>query len=97
MKKTTMALLGLVLIMPSFMKAAEPSFEVYGFAQLDYIQDFNRVDPQWDSTLRPSKIPTTEGTVWKRRPSDLERAPKSFGRQGYTTRKRGIGVHEIRV
>lgn len=60
MKKTTMALLGLSLIMPSFMKAEEPSFEVYGFAQLDYIQDFNRVDPSWESTLRPSKIPTTE-------------------------------------
>lgn len=36
-------------------------FEVYGFAQVDYIQDFNRVDPAWDTTLRPSKIPTTDG------------------------------------
>ncbi|MET0294358.1 MAG: DcaP family trimeric outer membrane transporter [Phenylobacterium sp.] len=38
-----------------------PKFEIYGFAQLDYVQDFNRVDPDWDATLRPSKIPTTEG------------------------------------
>jgi hypothetical protein len=38
------------------------SFDVYGFAQLDYIQDFNRVNPAWDATLRPSRIPTTEGT-----------------------------------
>lgn len=37
------------------------SFEIYGFAQVDYIQDFKRVDPAWDSTLRPSKIPTTSG------------------------------------
>jgi hypothetical protein len=37
------------------------SFEVYGFAQTDYIQDFNRVDPAWEDSLRPSKIPTTEG------------------------------------
>ncbi len=37
------------------------SFEIYGFAQVDYIQDFKRVDPAWDSTLRPSKIPTTAG------------------------------------
>jgi hypothetical protein len=29
---------------------------------LDYIQDFKRVDPAWDATLRPSKIPTTKGT-----------------------------------
>jgi hypothetical protein len=38
-----------------------PSFEIYGFAQADFIQDFNRVDPAWDSSLRPSKIPTTPG------------------------------------
>jgi hypothetical protein len=37
------------------------SFEVYGFAQVDYTQDFNRVDPAWEDALRPSKIPTTEG------------------------------------
>jgi hypothetical protein len=37
------------------------NFEIYGFAQADYIQDFNRVDPAWDATLRPSKIPTTAG------------------------------------
>lgn len=38
-----------------------PSFEVYGFAQLDYVQDFKRVHPDWDATLRPSKIPTVDG------------------------------------
>jgi len=32
-------------------------FEVYGFAQLDYIQDFDRVNPDWEDTLRPSRIP----------------------------------------
>lgn len=36
--------------------------EVYGFAQADYIQDFRRVNPAWDDTLRPSRIPTTPGT-----------------------------------
>ena len=39
----------------------EADFEVYGFAQLDYIQDFNRVNPNWDATLRPSRIPTEDG------------------------------------
>ena len=38
-----------------------PKVEVYGFVQADYIQDFNRVDPAWNDTLRPSKIPTTDG------------------------------------
>jgi hypothetical protein len=31
--------------------------EIYGFAQMDAIQDFNRVDPQWNATLRPTRIP----------------------------------------
>ena len=35
------------------------SFEIYGFAQLDYIQDFGRVHPNWNDTLRPSRIPTS--------------------------------------
>ena len=34
-----------------------PYLDVYGFAQLDAIYDFERVDPDWKSTLRPSKIP----------------------------------------
>jgi hypothetical protein len=38
-----------------------PKFEVYGFGMLDYIQDFNRVDPAWAATLRASKIPTADG------------------------------------
>jgi hypothetical protein len=33
------------------------SFEIYGFAQADYIQDFSgRLDPDWDDAFRPSKI-----------------------------------------
>jgi hypothetical protein len=38
-----------------------PHVEIYGFVQADYIQDFNRVDPAWEDTLRPSKIPTADG------------------------------------
>jgi hypothetical protein len=37
------------------------NFELYGFLQLDAIQDFKRVNPDWDATLRPSRIPTTDG------------------------------------
>ena len=37
------------------------NLELYGFVQLDAIQDFNRVNPNWDATLRPSRIPTEEG------------------------------------
>ena len=42
-------------------KPSDHNLEVYGFVQLDAIQDFDRVNPDWDATLRPSRIPTTEG------------------------------------
>ena len=34
---------------------------VYGHMQLDLIYDFERVDPTWESTLRPSTIPIEDG------------------------------------
>ena len=40
---------------------SKPQIEVYGFVQADYIQDFDRVDPAWTDTLRPSRIPTSPG------------------------------------
>jgi hypothetical protein len=43
-------------------KNNDAQFEVYGFAQMDYVQDFKRVNPAWDDTLRPSRIPTADGT-----------------------------------
>lgn len=36
---------------------------VSGFAMLDAIYDFDRVDPSWKSTLRPSKIPVNCSTA----------------------------------
>ena len=46
-------------------EAAKPpkdhNLELYGFIQLDAIQDFDRVNPDWDATLRPSRIPTVDG------------------------------------
>ncbi len=38
----------------------QKSFEIFGFAQADYIQDFGRVDPDWEDTLRPSRIPVDD-------------------------------------
>jgi outer membrane DcaP-like protein len=42
-------------------RSKDHNLEVYGFAQLDAIQDFKRVNGDWDATLRPSRIPTQEG------------------------------------
>ena len=50
---------------PSPMQPAakdQMSIDFYGHIQLDAIYDFDRVDPTWESTLRPSTIPTVDGT-----------------------------------
>jgi len=39
--------------------AGEARLEINGKVQMDMILDFNRVDPQWHATLRPSTIPVT--------------------------------------
>lgn len=61
----TLAVFAIALVAASITSVAHADdtkkFEVYGFAQLDYIQDFNRVAPDWAATLRPSKIPTVDG------------------------------------
>ena len=36
------------------------SFDVYGFAMVDYTQNFDRADPNWEDALRPSRIATDE-------------------------------------
>lgn len=58
-----------------------PSLEIYGFAQLDYIQDFNRVNPNWDATLRPSKIPTLTDAFGSNGQSVLSVRQSRFGAQ----------------
>lgn len=63
MNAFTRRALGVGLIAMGFtsLAQAEAKLEIYGFTQLDYIQDFNRVDPNWQDTLRPSKIAPTDG------------------------------------
>jgi len=46
---------------PAMAEDSGRSFEIYGFAQADAIQDFKRVNPNWKDTLRPSRIPTQQG------------------------------------
>ena len=42
---------------PAVAEDSGRSFEFYGFAQADYIQDIGgRLDPDWDDAFRPSKI-----------------------------------------
>lgn len=46
---------------PQPVPKSDQHLTLYGFIQTDAIQDFNRVNPSWDATLRPSRIPTTGG------------------------------------
>lgn len=61
---------------------ADKKWEVYGFTQVDYIQDFKRVNPAWESTLRPSKIPTTPGTYGSDGQAILSVKQSRFGVKG---------------
>lgn len=60
---TAPAELGAVVVAPKALPqagapdAGKARLEIYGFAQLDIIQDVKGVDPDWTGTLRSSKIP----------------------------------------
>ena len=60
-------------------KKNEKSFEIYGFAMLDYIQDFDRVNPDWEDTLRPSRIPTDDGAFGGDGQASLSAKQSRFG------------------
>ncbi|HEY9396394.1 MAG TPA: DcaP family trimeric outer membrane transporter [Burkholderiales bacterium] len=42
---------------PGAPNAGNARLEISGKVQLDFIYDFKRIDPDWNATLRPSKIP----------------------------------------
>ena len=60
----------------------KPTFEVYGFAQVDLIQDFQRVRPDWNATLRPTRIPTEEGIYGANGESILSARQSRLGVRG---------------
>lgn len=62
--------------------AADASFEVYGFAQADYVQDFKRINPAWEDTLRPSRIPTADGLYGSDGQATLSVRQSRLGVQG---------------
>ena len=41
-------------------QAARPSFEVYGFAMLDFGQNFKQIHPNWFDTMRLTRLPSVE-------------------------------------
>ena len=57
------AAISCVIVATGSAQAKQPAFEIYGFAQADFVQDFKHVNSNWDDTLRPSRIPTTDGVA----------------------------------
>ena len=56
-RTVSIALLSTGAVSPAQAADGERSFDIYGFAQADYIQDIGgRLDPAWDDAFRPSKI-----------------------------------------
>jgi len=58
------------------------SMEFYGTAQADFIQDFNRMDPNWVSSFRPSKIAAPEGIFGSNGQSIVSVKQSGFGVRG---------------
>ena len=83
--KKTFVFCASCFLLSGTLKAQEKkkSFEVYGFVQADYVQDFKRVDPNWDDTLRPSRIPTTEGQFGQNGQAIIGARQSRFGVQGH--------------
>jgi hypothetical protein len=65
-------------------RAEEPgrSFEIYGFAQADYIQDTKRVNPDWQDAFRPSRIATPEGQYGSNGQASVSVKQSRFGVKG---------------
>jgi hypothetical protein len=63
-------------------RAEERSFEIYGFAMADWIQDTKRVDPNWMDAFRPSKIAAPEGEFGPNGQSSLSVKQTRFGVKG---------------
>ena len=73
---------GLVAALPSVAGADDgQSFQIYGFAQVDLIHDFGRLDPDWDDAFRPSRI-GIDGEYGDDGQSSLSVKQSRFGIQG---------------
>lgn len=75
------ALSAAMLMAPLACVAAESdsSFELYGYAMVDYVQAFDRPNPDWEATLRPSRIPTNASDVGSDGQATLSARQSRFG------------------
>jgi hypothetical protein len=77
-----LAALGASAQLPAHAEEPARSFEIYGFAMADWIQDSKRVDPNWQDAFRPSKIAAPDGEFGADGQSSLSVKQSRFGVKG---------------
>lgn len=75
--------LALLTMAPRAKAVEKTGFEVYGFAQVDYNQDFKRVNPNSKDVLRPSRIPVPEGVYGSDGQASLSAKQSKIGMQSW--------------
>jgi hypothetical protein len=78
----TIALLSMGIAATSRATDTDKSFEIYGFAQVDAIYDFGRMNPDWDDAFRPSKIANPEGIYGSDGQASVSVKQSRFGVKG---------------
>ncbi len=68
--------------LPAHAEDKDKSFEIYGFAMLDAIQDTKRMNPDWVDAFRPSKIATPEGQYGSNGESSISVKQSRLGVKG---------------
>jgi hypothetical protein len=71
-------------------------FNIYGFAQGDFIFDGNRVDPKWEDALRPTTIPTTPGTFGSNGQSSFSAKQSRLGVSGDVPISAALGAMKFK-
>jgi hypothetical protein len=74
--------LGVCALHPAIAEEQGRSFEIYGFAMLDWIQDSKRVDPAWQDAFRPSRIAAPDGEFGADGQASLSVKQSRFGVKG---------------
>ena len=75
----------------------KPKFDVYGFAQLDFGYQIDRINPDWYDVMRPTKLPAfadefgTDGNVF------MSVRQSRFGVQSWVPTKCRRALHHLRV
>jgi hypothetical protein len=77
---------GVAALPPVSAGEAGPRLDLYGFAMMDAIYDVNSSDPQWQASLRPSKIPVNcpaDPGCGEEGNTTLSARQSRFGAKGY--------------